>query len=208
MGAVYDAILGRRSIRRFQDKPISDEIVNKLLEAGRNAPSRGNSQPWRFVVVKDRAEIEALANASYKQAVVAKAAACIIVLGVIDPRPTVRARYKELVDAGVFDQETADIGEAHLSDWGWNELRADAALNSSIPATIMSLAALDFGLGSCWVKLLHDDEVLSIIGADREHYYNAGILAFGYPDQDPKARPRVPLSEIVYLDKVDEPYFT
>jgi len=207
MGAVYDAILARRSIRRFQDKPVGDDIIEKLLEAGRNAPSRGNSQPWRFVVVKDQTEIEALAHASYKQAVVAKAAACIIILGVIDPRPTVRARYMELVEAGVFDQETADIGEAHLSDWGWNELRADAALNASIPATIMCLAALDFGLGGCWVKLLHDDQVLSIIGADPNQYYNAGILAFGYPDQDPKARPRVPLSDIVFLDKVDQPYF-
>ena len=48
-----EKILARRSIRTFKDQPIDQEIINKILEAGRVAPSATNSQPWHFVVVKD-----------------------------------------------------------------------------------------------------------------------------------------------------------
>ena len=50
---VLKAIRDRRSIRRFKPEPISDHLINVLLESARLAPSGTNSQPWRFVVVKD-----------------------------------------------------------------------------------------------------------------------------------------------------------
>jgi len=49
-----EAILSRRSIRRYTDKPVSDEVVKELLEAAMSAPSAGNEQPWHFVVIRDR----------------------------------------------------------------------------------------------------------------------------------------------------------
>ena len=48
-----EAIINRRSIRKYIEKPVSKSQVNKMLEAGRWAPSRGNSQPWKFIVLKD-----------------------------------------------------------------------------------------------------------------------------------------------------------
>jgi nitroreductase len=48
------AILSRRSIRRYTDKDVSDEVVKELLEAAMSAPSAGNEQPWHFVVIRDR----------------------------------------------------------------------------------------------------------------------------------------------------------
>jgi nitroreductase len=48
-----EAILTRRSIRRYTDKKVSDEIVKELLEAGMSAPSAGNEQPWHFVAITD-----------------------------------------------------------------------------------------------------------------------------------------------------------
>ena len=48
---VFDAIKGRRSIRQFTDEPIGKDELQKLLEAARWAPSGGNQQNWRFVVV-------------------------------------------------------------------------------------------------------------------------------------------------------------
>ena len=50
---VFRAILERRSIRSFSDRPVADEAVERLLEAARWAPSGGNVQPWRFVEVRD-----------------------------------------------------------------------------------------------------------------------------------------------------------
>lgn len=48
-----EVILGRRSVRKYLQKEVSDEVINRILESARWAPSGGNKQPWRFVVVKD-----------------------------------------------------------------------------------------------------------------------------------------------------------
>jgi len=48
-----EAIKGRRSIRKYKKEPISEEQLVQILEAGRWAPSRGNSQPWKFIVLKN-----------------------------------------------------------------------------------------------------------------------------------------------------------
>lgn len=50
---VLEAIRGRRSIRRYQAEGIPEEKLNQVLDAGRWAPSAGNRQPWRFVVVRE-----------------------------------------------------------------------------------------------------------------------------------------------------------
>ncbi|NLZ80392.1 MAG: nitroreductase family protein [Clostridiales bacterium] len=47
-------IFSRRSIRKYQDKPIEDELIQKLLRAAMYAPSAGNEKPWQFIVIKDR----------------------------------------------------------------------------------------------------------------------------------------------------------
>lgn len=56
-----EAIMGRRSIRQYTGEPVSDEDVETLLRAAMAAPSAHNGQPWRFVVVRDRAQLERLA---------------------------------------------------------------------------------------------------------------------------------------------------
>jgi nitroreductase len=59
-----EAIMTRRSIRRFTDQPVEDEVVDRLLRAAMAAPSAGNQQAWRFVVVRDRDVLHRLADAS------------------------------------------------------------------------------------------------------------------------------------------------
>ena len=56
------AIFERRSIRKYLDKPVSDEMVRAILDAAMAAPSAGNAQPWRFIVVDDRAKLDAVAG--------------------------------------------------------------------------------------------------------------------------------------------------
>jgi nitroreductase len=51
---VFEAILTRRSIRKYKKKPISDEILQNLLKAAANAPSAGNQQPWHFIIIDER----------------------------------------------------------------------------------------------------------------------------------------------------------
>jgi nitroreductase len=57
-----DLILSRRSIRRYEIKDISEEVLRQILEAGRQAPSAVNRQPFRFVVVKDHEIMKNLCN--------------------------------------------------------------------------------------------------------------------------------------------------
>jgi nitroreductase len=48
------SILTRRSIRKYKDKPVSDDLIKQVLEAAMAAPSAGNEQPWQFIVINDR----------------------------------------------------------------------------------------------------------------------------------------------------------
>ena len=57
-------IFHRTSIRRYLDKPVENEKIEKLLQAAMAAPSAGNQQPWEFYVVKDTAILEKLSNTS------------------------------------------------------------------------------------------------------------------------------------------------
>jgi len=68
----------RRSIRRFLKKAISDDILEKVLEAARIAPSGSNQQPWRFAIVRDEQKKKKIARACYEQDFVAQALVVII----------------------------------------------------------------------------------------------------------------------------------
>ena len=61
--AIERAVLERRSVRNFKDKPIPDHLIRRVLEAGRFAPSGGNCQPWQFIVITDRALIDKMDEA-------------------------------------------------------------------------------------------------------------------------------------------------
>jgi nitroreductase len=58
----WDAITSRRDVRRFEDRPLPSDALDRILEAGRRAPSSRNWQPWDFVVVTDRAQLTELAK--------------------------------------------------------------------------------------------------------------------------------------------------
>ncbi len=73
-----DVIFKRASVRRFTDDPMTDDEVRALLRAGMAAPSGGNQQPWEFYVVRDRATLQLLSEAS-PYAKPAAGAACAIV---------------------------------------------------------------------------------------------------------------------------------
>jgi len=85
---VFEAIRARRSIRKFRPKPIPDEKLEMILEAGRLAPSAGNRQPWRFVLVKDPDGKKILARAADNQMFIADASVIVVALG--DPEASPR----------------------------------------------------------------------------------------------------------------------
>ena len=78
---VYEAIRQRHSVRAYQAMPVEDDKLHRVLEAGRLAPSGSNTQPWRFVVVRDAERRKALCKAAKDQAFVADAPVVIAVVG-------------------------------------------------------------------------------------------------------------------------------
>ena len=79
-----DAIHTRRSIRRYLDKPVSEELIQKLLAAAMQAPSARNQQPWQFVVIDDRAVLAKIPDFMPNAAMAAKAPLAILVCGDLD----------------------------------------------------------------------------------------------------------------------------
>jgi len=76
----YTCIRTRREIRDYLDKPIPNETVQRILEAGRLAPSSKNSQPWHFIVIKDRMTLKKISELTPIGAHIAKAALAIAIL--------------------------------------------------------------------------------------------------------------------------------
>ncbi len=78
---VMEAILQRRSVRKFDGKKdVADEVVDRLLEAGRLAPSGLNNQPWRFAVVRRQDVKDKIAQLSHYHGIIHSAPVLIIVL--------------------------------------------------------------------------------------------------------------------------------
>ena len=80
----WDALRARRNVRQFTDQPVPDEALDRILDAGRRAPSAGNWQPWDFVLVTDKAQLGELAKVWQGARHVAGAAAAI---AIVAPQP-------------------------------------------------------------------------------------------------------------------------
>ena len=83
-----EQIYKRRSVRKFLNKPISDDDLDALLMAGMNAPSAHNLKPYEFVLVKDRNTLNALADACIYSKMLSEAAAAIVVVSKGDDEKT------------------------------------------------------------------------------------------------------------------------
>ncbi len=90
----WDAITARRNIRKFADRPIPEADLDRVLEAGRIAPSSQNNQPWDFVVVTDREILRELATVWRGGGHIAHAAAAIGLVITDEEEPRVRERNR------------------------------------------------------------------------------------------------------------------
>lgn len=99
----WDAYRSRRNVRQYTSEPLPAEVVERIVDAGRRAPSAFNSQPWDFVTVTDRAMLEQLATVWQGARHVAASAATIVVTTPVQPDAD-RARWSEL-----------DLGQAMMA---------------------------------------------------------------------------------------------
>lgn len=79
-----DIIYKRRSIRRYDNRPVAPELVNELLRAAMSAPSAGNEQPWQFVVITNRNILDRIPNIHPYAGMAKEAQVAILVCGDLD----------------------------------------------------------------------------------------------------------------------------
>ena len=202
---VKDAISKRRSIRRFKPDPVPDELILQLLESARLAPSGSNTQPWRFIVVKDAETRQKLQSASYNQRHIGQAPVIIACCADIKAFGEFPERVEELIPAGALPEKTREVFVPSLKKGGmsadikWHLLIA-ATGNTDIAIEHMALQAVELGLGTCWVRWFDDNKVKEILEIPKNIEVIA-LLPIGYPAEEPPQRPRFDLDKIVYYEK-------
>jgi len=186
-----EAISGRRSIRKFKDNPIPDEMLQAILTAGIQAPSGKNRQPWRFIVVKQDKRLE-LIRIMRQQ--IAKAKTRGEDLG--SSEWTTNVMEQAPVTVFIFNPDGSLPWLAHSID----QMFTDMVDIQSIGAAIqnMLLAALELGIGSLWIcdVFYAYEELCNWLGEKGEMI---AAVSFGYPDESPAARPRKSFNEVVRI---------
>jgi nitroreductase len=184
-------ILKRRvSVRKFQDRPVPEEVIREILEAARLSPSGGNEQPWRFGAITDCGLIEQIARIAHGQDWIARAPLLIVLCTVC----VEDARGGRDIQKHRYPKHTQEIDNIPQSlYWALNQEEHQ----TKIPGTHMVLTALEHGLGSCWVSRFDVSELAQLLHLP-DHYLPSEILVFGYPEFEQEPRHKKSLDEIVF----------
>jgi nitroreductase len=194
------AIEKRRSIRKFKSDPVPDEHITALIEAARLAPSGSNTQPWRFKIVSDDETKAKLAVAAYHQSFVAQAPVVLVCCADLHGYfEGITARSQDFGKEGALEETMMRVlreRAEQLKMMNVQDLAPGIAFNVAIAVEHIVLRALDFGLGSCWVRMIDEQKIKDIFGWGNSIHVVA-LLPLGYPDEAPAARKRRTIEEII-----------
>jgi nitroreductase len=206
-----ELIKTRRSIRKFQDKPVSEDLLVKAIELAGWAPNGGNYQPWKFLIITNRELIHKMGDAvkaktelmaSWPEAVICggmlerwkktsdffrEAPACIVVL---------MGRYSSIADQvlrarGETDPVARDIRS--YRQIGNSSLQSVAAA-----ITYLLLIFHTLGLGTTWMAGPQQakKEIEHLLGVTPEWDF-VDLIPVGYPAETPKTAGRKPVNEVI-----------
>jgi nitroreductase len=148
---ILEAIRSQRPCRQFQPRPIPPEKLRAVLSAARLAPSQGNMQPWRFVVVQDDERKRLMAQACVKGKPVAEAPVVVVAFAVEEDIPVTIGGY--------------------ISAY---------PLDVAVAIDHLQLAATSEGLGSAWIVDFHEDKVRHVLGVP-EGVHPIAVIPLGFP---------------------------
>jgi len=170
---VFDAIKKRRCVRKYLSVPVEWENVGKVLDAGRMAPSAGNLQDWKFIIVLDPDKRKEVAEACMQQYWMNAAPVHIVVCG--EP-----AKVKRFY---------AERGEKLYS-----------IQNCALAAENIFLAATALDLGMAWVGAF-DDTMLRRALSIPDTAVPYAVLTLGYPDETPGEPAKYTIENVVFFEK-------
>lgn len=169
--SVLQIIKERRSVRRYKADPIPGDVLHRVLEAARFSPSGKNLQPWKFILVREESLKHRLVHACVGQKFVAQAPLLVVACG--------------------FPEKCYSRMGNYMKSW---------AVDVAIAIEHMMLQAQEEGLGTCWIGAFEEKEVKTLLKIPEEVRVLA-LTPLGYPDEEPKARGRKSLDEIVCYDR-------
>ena len=174
MNKIIKTIKSRRAVRTYKDKPIEKEQIQEIIECGLWAPSARNLQPWKFILVTNKNLIKEMGKRIQDKVI-------------NNPRYAfVKERAKTKEDA-IFYSAPLVIFILGSKESHWS------AINCSLAAENMMIAAKSLGIASCPIGMARhikdEKDIIEKLGFD-ENYELILALAFGYPDEEPQAKPR------------------
>jgi nitroreductase len=211
--ATMKVIQDRRSIRDYTDEPVSDQDLDMILEAARQAPSGENAQPWRFIIVKDvetRKKLGALAGGGSGRRFTAEFVT-----------KKMQERFSSLQDEAkkraVFEKLTSGQVSTFLAGAPVNIVVCgkkdvwDLPYDTSAAIENMLLMVTALGLGACWVIApcidIRDEERVKALLGMPEGFKVVSIVSVGHPTRPHRPRPRIPIEDLVFLEKWGESYY-
>ena len=170
---VFEAIKKRRSVRAYLSEEVSEKDVERLIEAGRWAPSAGNIQPWEFVIVRNPETKRRLSAAALHQTFIEEAPVVIVVCA---------------------DEARSNEG------YGSRGVRLYCLQDTAAATENMLLAAQALGLATCWVGAFYEDEVANVINAPR-NVRPIAIVPVGRSGEKPGVPPKRPVKRLVHYER-------
>ena len=170
---LYEAMERRRSIRRFTRQKVPQEVLERVLNAARIAPSAVNLQPWRFVVVRDRETLKALVGC------------------------TRGGKHEHLAMGDLAVVACGNESECYQRQAGCMK---SYAIDVAIAVEHLVLAATAEGLGTCWIGAFDETQVKTLLGIP-DPWRVVAMTPLGYPAEDPPPRGRKSLLEILAFER-------
>ncbi len=169
---VFEAIRTRRSIRKYKDKDVAWDNIVTIMQAGKYAPSAGNLQNWKFIVVKSDEKRKAITKACLQQEWMEVAPIFIVVIG----EPEKAERY-----------------------YGTRGARLYTIQGCAAAMQNMLLTAHNLGLGACWIGAFDEDEIFRILNLPEEKTVQ-GIITIGYADEKPTPPPKYRIEHMMFFE--------
>jgi nitroreductase len=211
--ATMKVIQDRRSIREWTAEPVSEEDIALIMEAGRQAPSGENAQPWRFIIVKDpamRKKMAGLAGGGSGRRFTAEYVTHQMqerFAGLKD-----EAKKKAAFEKLTSGQVSAFCENAPLVIMVCGKKDVwDMPFDTSAAIENMLLMITALGLGACWVIApcfdVRDEERTKELLGVPEGFKAVSLISIGHMTRPHRQRPRIPINQLVYSEKWGEPYY-
>jgi nitroreductase len=193
MSDIWYVIYNRRSVRSFKPDPIPDTKINKIIDAARMAPTSGNQQPWKFLVIRDKKLINQMMEACVNESLSRYGA---------NPSSETKEQYEQKVrkalstgyfSAPVFIVVLTDNNSKYPDYNHWD---------GPLAAGYMMLAARALGYGTVFITDAISESVTKEVLQIPDNYTRVCITPLGVPVKWPAAPPKKNLNEMISYDKL------